>query len=272
MNNLPIRIAISGASGRMGNKLIHAVIKSQELILSVVLCRKGSHLSGIDVGELIQFNKLGIIINDDLDKIQNDFDVFIDFTTPLASMIYLDFCLNKRKKMVLGTTGFNTEQKQKILTASQDIAIVHATNFSVGINVMLELLKQTTKTIGKESDIEIIDIHHRYKVDAPSGTALTIGQVIADVLKLNLTECSTYSRQGYIGKRKNHSIGFSTIRAGDIAGEHKVIFANNGERLEITHKVSNQYPFVKGAINAAIWIFHRKNGLFNFTDVLTSNK
>ncbi|CUX97326.1 4-hydroxy-tetrahydrodipicolinate reductase [Candidatus Hoaglandella endobia] len=272
MSNTPLRIAIAGAGGRMASQLIQAVAKSQQATLGAALCRVGSVLRGIDAGKLAGIGTLNVAISDDLQSVKNDFDILIDFTRPDASLVYLDFCHSQSKGLVIGTTGFNKAQQAMIATAANEIGIVFAANFSVGVNLMLKLLEKTAQVMGEEADIEIIEAHHRYKVDAPSGTALAMGEAIAGILGQEFAQNAVYSRKGHTGERKAKSIGFSTVRAGDIVGEHTALFADIGERLEITHKASSRMTFANGAVRAAIWLSRHKTGLFDMVNVLNLDK
>ncbi|AGJ61397.1 Dihydrodipicolinate reductase [Candidatus Moranella endobia PCVAL] len=271
-SNKPIRIAVVGASGRMGRKLIQAVTDSEQAKLSVALNRANSVFYGLDAGKLVGIGDLGVTITSDISSVSNDFDILIDFTSPETSLKYLDFCRLHQKGIVIGTTGFSDRQKEIINAAAKEIGIVFTANFSVGVNLMLKLLEKATQIMGEEADIEIIEAHHRQKVDAPSGTALAIGETIASVLGLNLTQCGVYSRHGHTGERQVKSIGFATVRAGDIIGEHTAMFAGLGERLEITHKASSRMTFAIGAVRAAVWLASQKNGLFNMVNVLNLDK
>ena len=268
MSKTPIRIAIAGAGGRMGRQLIQAVQQSEPARLGAALERSGSSLVGTDAGELAGMTSLNIKVADNLASIKDDFDIFIDFTRPEGTLAHLDYCLQQGKGMVIGTTGFDVEQKARIQSAAEHISIVFAANFSVGVNVMLKLLEKTAQVMGDYCDIEIIEAHHRYKVDAPSGTALAMGDVIAATLGRQLADCAVYSREGHTGERQPHTIGFASVRAGDIVGEHTAMFADLGERIEITHKASSRMTFANGAVKAAIWLKDRKPGLYDMNDVL----
>ena len=266
-----MRVAISGASGRMGLTLIQAITQSSALALTVAIDRKDSPIMGKDTGELIGTEATGVKVTDNLAAAVNQFDVLIDFTRPEASMDYLEICRQAEIKMVLGTTGFNDAQKALITAATKDIAIMMAPNMSVGINLSLKLLALAAKVIGDYTDIEIIEAHHRHKVDAPSGTALRMGEVVAKALGRDLKDCAVYGREGITGERDRKTIGFSTIRAGDIVGEHTVMFADDGERIEITHKASSRLTFANGAVRAAAWLANKPNGLYDMADVLGLN-
>jgi 4-hydroxy-tetrahydrodipicolinate reductase len=198
----------------------------------------------------------------------DDFDVLIDFTRPEATLAHLAICRGAGKAMVIGTTGFDEDQKAVIREASKDIPVVFAPNMSVGVNLCFKLLELAARVMGDAADIEIIEAHHRHKVDAPSGTALRMGEVVADALGRNLEDCAVYGREGVTGERERETIGFETIRAGDIVGEHTVMFAAEGERVEITHKASSRMTFAGGAVRAAAWLGDRPRGLFDMQDVL----
>ncbi|UDG80843.1 4-hydroxy-tetrahydrodipicolinate reductase [Candidatus Hartigia pinicola] len=268
MADLIIRIAIVGASGRMGRQLIQATQKAAGIQLGAVIERQCSSLVGIDVGELINIGRIGVIIVDSFEKVVNDFDVMIDFTRPEGTLKCLRFCQTNKKAMVIGTTGFDQKGKQAIIDASKSIPIIFSENFSVGMNVVLKLLAKAAKVIGNSTDIEIIEVHHRDKVDAPSGTALAMGESIADALGKDLKSCSVRIRQSYTQKRTLGTIRFSAIRAGDIIGDHTVMFAGIGERIEISHKASTRIIFANGAIQASAWVVAKKSGLYNMKDVL----
>ncbi len=263
-----IRIAISGASGRMGRCLIRAVNNTEGVVLGAAVLRSNSSLVGSDAGELAGISALGITLTDDLNKVIDDFDILIDFTSQESTLKYLDVCIAQRKAMVIGTTGFDDTSKHLIRDAAKHIGIVLSSNFSVGINLIFKLLEKAAQVIGHSSDIEIIDMHHRSKRDAPSGTALSMGEVIAKVLGKDLKDCAVYSSKRYSGERNLKCISFSTVRAGDIIGEHKAMFINIGERVEITHQVSSRIIFANGAVNAACWLYHNDKGLFDMNDVL----
>lgn len=271
MSAKQIRIAVAGAGGRMGRQLIQATTNMDGVVLSAAIEHSGSSLIGCDAGELAGIGQLGIKVVDDLDTIKDDFDVLIDFTRPTGTLNYLQFCVAHKKMMVIGTTGFDEAGKQAIKAASTQIGIVFAANFSVGVNLVLKLLEKAAKVMGDYTDIEIIEAHHRHKVDAPSGTALAMGEAIADAMNKDLSSCAVYSREGHTGERPEGAIGFATIRAGDIVGEHTAIFADIGERVEISHKASSRMTFANGAVRAASWIAHQSVGLYDMRDVLNLN-
>ncbi|MDH3386948.1 MAG: 4-hydroxy-tetrahydrodipicolinate reductase [Gammaproteobacteria bacterium] len=260
------RIAIAGAAGRMGRNLVVALDEADDLELAQALEREDSPALGFDSGVLAGINPNGIMVEDRLDA--EAFDILIDFTHPIATEHHVDFCVANARKMVIGTTGCGARLEAKLAASGGQTAIVYAPNMSVGVNLCLELLQVTASVLGDSVDIEVIEAHHRHKVDAPSGTALKMGQVIADTLGRDLTKCAVYGRQGQTGARDRMTIGFETIRAGDIVGEHTVLFAADGERIEITHKASDRMTFARGAIRACRWIARQPNGLYTMRDVL----
>jgi 4-hydroxy-tetrahydrodipicolinate reductase len=262
------RIAIVGVSGRMGLVLCKATLLAKNATLTAAISRPNSISIGKDAGELAGIGAVGINVVDDLVAVMDSFDVLIDFTRPDASMVFIEQCRRAGKKVVIGTTGYSEEQKAEINKAANDIAIVLAPNFSVGVNLSLKLLAIAAKVMGDYTDIEVIEAHHRHKVDAPSGTALRMGEVIAETLGRDLKDCAIYGREGNTGERDRKTIGFSTIRAGDIVGEHTVMFADEGERLEITHKASSRMTFANGAVRAAVWLANKEHGLYDMQDVL----
>ncbi|NOV30528.1 4-hydroxy-tetrahydrodipicolinate reductase [Methylomonas sp. ZR1] len=263
-----VRIAVVGASGRMGLCLLKAALAAENAELTVAVSRPDSLALGKDAGELAGVSAAGIKVCDDLAALTEKFDVLIDFTRPDASMDYIEICRQAGKKIVIGTTGYSEAQKAAIAEAAQDVGIVIAPNFSVGVNLSLKLLEMTAKVMGEYTDIEVIEAHHRHKVDAPSGTALRMGEVVAAALGRDLKDCAIYGREGDTGARDRKTIGFSTIRAGDIVGEHTVMFADEGERVEITHKASSRMTFANGAVRAATWLADKPKGLFDMQDVL----
>ncbi|MNC40930.1 4-hydroxy-tetrahydrodipicolinate reductase [compost metagenome] len=212
--------------------------------------------------------RIGVPISDDLSKVVDEFDVLIDFTHPSVTLKNLAFCRKAGKAMVIGTTGFTPEEKQQLAEAGKEIPIVFAANFSVGVNLCLKLLDTAARVLGDDVDIEILEAHHRHKVDAPSGTALRMGEVVAQALGRNLQEVAVYGREGQTGARERQTIGFATVRAGDVVGDHTVLFAAEGERVEITHKASSRMTFAKGAVRAALWLDGRVPGLYDMQDVL----
>jgi len=260
------RIAIAGAAGRMGRNLVIACSETDDLELTQALEREQSPSIGSDTGLLAGLAPNNVMICDHLDA--PAFDILIDFTHPSATTKHVDFCVEHSKKMVIGTTGCDAGLEQKMQTAGESIALVYAPNMSVGVNLCLELLQTAAAVLGDSVDIEVIEAHHRHKVDAPSGTALKMGQVIAETLGRNLDECAVYGREGQTGARDRKTIGFESIRAGDIVGDHTVMFADEGERIEITHKASSRMTFARGAIRACRWIEQQPQGIFSMQDIL----
>jgi 4-hydroxy-tetrahydrodipicolinate reductase len=261
-----IRIAVAGAAGRMGRNLVLACAACKETRLTQATDKPGHSLIGADAGVVAGIEAQDVLITDHLDA--SKFDVLIDFTHPTVTSNHVDYCLENNKKMVIGTTGADQKLEQKLHRAGETIAIMYAPNMSVGINLCLRLLQTAAKVLGDSVDIEIIEAHHRDKVDAPSGTALKMGQVIAESLGRDLDDCAVYGREGQTGARDRKTIGFATIRAGDIVGDHTVLFAGEGERIEITHKSSSRMTYANGAIRACQWIAQKDHGLFSMQDVL----
>ena len=262
------RIAITGAAGRMGRSLIEAVHKTEGLELTAALEHPDSTLLGSDAGDLAGLGRLGVTLGADLAAVSDQFDVLIDFTRPEPTLANLAICRSAGRRIVIGTTGFSETQKLEIAAAANDIGVVFAPNMSVGVNLCLKLLDMAARVLGDEVDIEVIEAHHRHKVDAPSGTALRMGEVVAAALGRDLSTCAVYGREGHTGERDRRTIGFETIRAGDIVGDHTVLFAGTGERVEITHKASSRMTFAGGAVRAAGWLMAHEAGLFDMQDVL----
>ena len=263
-----VRIAIAGAAGRMGKSLIAACGATENVEVTAAVEHKGSPAIGTDAGEQAGFPRLGVAVRDALVDAVDDFDLLIDFTRPQPTLDHLDICRRHGKRMVIGTTGFDTPQRSRIEAAAKEMPIVLAPNMSVGVNLSLKLLEMAATVLGDDVDIEVIEAHHRHKVDAPSGTALRMGEVVAEALGRDLKECGVYERYGHTGERDRKTIGFSTIRAGDIVGEHTVLFAADGKRLEITHKASSRMTFANGAVRAALWLTGKSAGLYDMQDVL----
>ena len=262
------RIAVMGAAGRMGKTLIEAVQQAQGAGLTAAIDRPDSSLVGADAGELAGLGRIGVQLSDELAKVVDEFDVLIDFTHPSVTLKNLAFCRKAGKAMVIGTTGFSEQEKLLLAEAGKEIPIVFAANFSVGVNLSLKLLDMAARVLGDDVDIEILEAHHRHKVDAPSGTALRMGEVVAKALGRDLQEVAVYGREGQTGARERQTIGFATVRGGDVVGDHTVLFAADGERLEITHKASSRMTFAKGAVRAALWLEERQPGLYDMQDVL----
>ena len=263
----PLRVAIAGASGRMGQMLAQALTEAADCQLVGALDVASSVFIGNDAtGFLGQAS--GVMIQSDLRVGLQNAHVLIDFTRPEGTMAHVKVCRELGVKMVIGTTGFSDAQKADIQAASRDIAIVMAPNMSVGVNVTLKLLEMAAVALATDYDIEIIEAHHRHKVDAPSGTALKMGEVIAQALGRDLNQCAVFDRQGHTGARPANAIGFSTIRGGDIVGDHTVLFAGTGERIEITHKSSSRSTYAEGSLRAARFLAGQQLGLFDMFDVL----
>ena len=263
------RVAIVGVAGRMGRTLVNAVEQEADATLAGGIVEPGSSLAGADIGELAGVGKRGINAVDSLNSIVDDFDVLIDFTAPQVTLANLAFCAEHGKRMVIGTTGMSDDELAQLDSYRDKVAMVFAPNMSVGVNLTLKLLETAAKALGDEGyDIEIIESHHRHKVDAPSGTAIKMGEVVADSLGRTLKEHGVFERVGQCGPRTDKEIGFATVRAGDIVGEHTVMFATEGERIEITHKASSRMTFAKGAVRAARWVASQQAGRYDMQDVL----
>jgi 4-hydroxy-tetrahydrodipicolinate reductase len=262
------RVAITGAAGRMGRCLIETCHAVEDMQVTAALEHPESSLLGSDAGEFAGISRLGVRLGSDLAAVTDDFDVLIDFTRPEPTLANLAVCRAAGRRMVIGTTGFSDDQKAEIAAAAAAIPVVFAPNMSVGVNLCLKLLDTAARVLGDEVDIEIIEAHHRHKVDAPSGTALRMGEVVAAALGRNLADCAVYGREGHTGERVRDTIGFETIRAGDIVGDHTVLFAGTGERVEITHKASSRKTFATGAARAAAWLMRQGPGHYDMQDVL----
>ena len=264
------RIGILGAGGRMGRTLIQAVQQAGYQLAAAVE-RPESTLIGADAGELAGIGAVGIKVVGNLEEILKDVDVVIDFTAPVATEHNLKLCSAAGVAMVIGTTGFSDQQKELLNQSATQTPIVYAANYSVGVNVSIKLLELAAKVFGDTVDIEIIEAHHRHKVDAPSGTALMMGEAIADTLGRDLKQDAVYHREGYTGPRERQSIGFQTIRGGDIVGEHTVMFIGEGERVEVTHKATSRMNFASGAVRAAAWVVGKDAKKYDMKDVLGLN-
>ena len=262
-----MKIAIAGASGRMGHMLIETVLNDAQATLSGALDRVDSPQLGQDAGAFLG-KQTGIALTDDIERVFAESDLLIDFTRPEGTLVHLEAALRHNLKMVIGTTGFDDAQKAQLRAAGEKIGIVFAPNMSVGVNVTLKLLEFAAKQFSEGYDIEIIEAHHRHKVDAPSGTALAMGETIAHALGRELKDCAVYGREGVTGERDPSTIGFAAIRGGDIVGDHTVLFAGIGERIEITHKSSNRLSYAQGSLRAARFLASRERGFFDMQDVL----
>ena len=262
-----IKIVIAGSSGRMGRILLESVFQSDDLALHAALEHSSSALLGRDAGELFG-TACGVKVSADVAAALQGVDVLIDFTRPEGTLHHLDICRKLGVNMVIGTTGFNAQQKAQLGAAAQHIGIVFAPNMSVGVNLVFKLLETASRVLAHGYDIEIIEAHHRHKVDAPSGTALGMGEVIAKTLGRDLAQCAVYGREGVTGERDPSTIGFATVRGGDIVGDHTVMFAGTGERIEITHKASSRATFALGALRAARFLKENPAGMYDMQDVL----
>ena len=262
-----IKIAIAGSSGRMGRVLLDCVAQADDLVLHAALEHAGSEFLGRDAGELFGA-PCGVKISADVEAALRGADVFIDFTRPEGTLHHLEICRKLGVNMVIGTTGFNAQQKALLGAAAQDIGIVFAPNMSVGVNLVFKLLETASRVLSHGYDIEIIEAHHRHKIDAPSGTALGLGEVVARTLGRDLDKCAVYGREGVTGERDPSTIGFATVRGGDIVGDHTVLYAGIGERIEITHKASSRATFALGALRAARFLKANQAGMYDMQDVL----
>ncbi|MDP1633927.1 MAG: 4-hydroxy-tetrahydrodipicolinate reductase [Gallionellaceae bacterium] len=261
-----IRVAIAGSGGRMGRVLLECLAQADDLVLHAALEYGGSPLLGQDAGVLGATP--GTTITADVEQALRGTDVLIDFTRPEGTMQHLDICRKHKVNMVVGTTGMNAQQKAALGAAAQDIGIVFAPNMSVGVNLVFKLLETASRVLSEGYDIEIIEAHHRHKVDAPSGTAMGMGEVVARTLGRDLEKCAVYGREGHTGERDPSTIGFATVRGGDIVGDHTVLYAGIGERIEITHKASSRATFAIGALRAARFLKANKAGMYDMQDVL----
>jgi 4-hydroxy-tetrahydrodipicolinate reductase len=266
-NSHPHRIAVAGASGRMGHILIEAIGEASDCRLAGALDIPDSPAINTDAAGFLG-RESGVWVTDKLRQGLQDAEFLIDFTRPEGTLAHLAMCRELGVKLIIGTTGFSDAQKAEIAAAAQDIAIVMAPNMSVGVNVTLKLLEMAAKALSTGYDIEIIEAHHRHKVDAPSGTALKMGEVIADALGRDLKDCAVYERYGVTGERDPSTIGFATVRGGDIVGDHTVMFAGTGERIEIAHKSSNRNGYAQGSLRAVRFLAEQRRGLFDMFDVL----
>ncbi len=260
------RVAIAGAAGRMGQMLVEMVHASSSLSLGAALEHPASPLLGQDAGVPAGVGETGIEMVSEIGPVADSFDVLIDFTVPDATLASVSACRDAGKRMVIGTTGLN--DTQFIRDAAQDVGIVFAPNMSIGVNLCFKLLQTAAEVLGDAVDVEIVEAHHRHKVDAPSGTAVRMGEILADALQRDLSTCAVYGRQGQTGERDRREIAFHSIRAGDNVGEHTVMFAADGECVEITHRALSRKTFAGGALRAAQWIADRPRGLFDMQDVL----
>lgn len=263
-----MKIGIFGANGRMGRVLIEAINENETTQLSLATVRDDSPWVAMDVGELAGIGQMGVTCSALSSISASDVDVMIDFTLPAAFEQNLNWCIENKKPMVIGTTGLEDAELALLEQAATQIPIVFAANYSVGVNLMLSLVRLAAKTLGDTADIEILEAHHRFKLDSPSGTAMAIGEAIADELGRDLKECAVYGREGKEPARAHETIGFATVRAGDVVGEHTALFADIGERFEITHKASSRLTFARGAVKAALWLAEKPAGKYGMSDVI----
>jgi len=262
-----LNIAVAGASGRMGRMLIEAIQYAPDARLAGALDVEGSPYVGQDAGAFAGI-LTGVMIETDIGRGLHNADVLIDFTRPEGTLRHLAHCAEHGKRMVIGTTGFDDAGKAAIRAAAEQTAVVFAPNMSVGVNVTLKLLDMAARSLSEGYDIEIVEAHHRHKVDAPSGTALKMGEVIADALGRDLKDCAVYGREGVTGERDPSTIGFATVRGGDVVGDHTVMFLGTGERIEISHKSSSRVTYAHGSLRAAHFLADKASGLFDMQDVL----
>ncbi|WP_027329990.1 4-hydroxy-tetrahydrodipicolinate reductase [Marinimicrobium agarilyticum] len=265
---MTIKIAISGASGRMGKALIEAVSANDQTALTAAIERPESTLIGADAGELAGIGKLGVALSGDVEAVIEQFDVLIDFSAPAATLKNAALCAEHGKGLVVGTTGFSDPEKAELEGRGKATPLCIAANYSTGVNLCLKLLDTAARVMGNDVDVEIYEAHHRHKVDAPSGTALRMGEVVADALGRDLNKTAVYGREGQTGARDRDTIGFATVRGGDVVGDHTVMFMADGERVEITHKASSRQSFARGAVRAALWLAAQRPGLYDMQDVL----
>jgi 4-hydroxy-tetrahydrodipicolinate reductase len=267
-----INVGVIGAGGRMGRMLVEAVKDNPQTILSAAIERQGSSLVGADAGEVAAIGRLEVQIVDDLAAVINDIDVLIDFSLPDATEQNMQVCAKHKVAMVIGTTGFNEQQEQVLVEASKKIAIVYAGNYSTGVNLSLKLLEMAAKAFGTDADVEIIEAHHKHKIDAPSGTAYMMAEAVAQARGQNLKDVVNYGREGQTGERESGTIGIHAIRGGEIVGDHTVMFIADGEVVEITHRARARMTFAAGAVRAATWIVQQSAGQYNMQDVLGLNE
>ena len=270
-NKQSIKVGVIGAGGRMGRMLIEAVQENPQTTLNAAIERQGSSLVGADAGEVAAIGRLDVQIVDDLKAVINDIDVLIDFSLPDATEQNMQICAANKVAMVIGTTGFNEQQEQVLTEASKQIAIVYAGNYSTGVNLSLKLLGMAAKAFGSDADVEVIEAHHKHKIDAPSGTAYMMAEAVAEARGQNLKDVAVYGREGQTGERKAGTIGIHAIRGGEIIGDHTVMFIADGEVVEITHRARARMTFAAGAVRAATWVIKQEVGQYNMQDVLGLN-
>ncbi len=267
-SNKSINVGVIGAGGRMGRMLIEAVQNNPQTTLKAAIERQGSSLVGADAGEVAAIGHLNVQIVDDLAAVINDIDVLIDFSLPDATEKNMQVCAEHNVAMVIGTTGFNEQQEQVLAKASEKITIVYAGNYSTGVNLSLKLLGMAAKAFGNDADVEIIEAHHKHKIDAPSGTAYMMAEAVAEARGQNLKDVAIYGREGQTGERESGTIGIHAVRGGEIVGDHTVMFIADGEVVEITHRARARMTFAAGAVRAATWVVEQEVGQYNMQDVL----
>ncbi|WP_201632710.1 4-hydroxy-tetrahydrodipicolinate reductase [Psychrobacter immobilis] len=271
VKNQAIKVGVIGAGGRMGRMLIEAVQDNSQTALNAAIERQGSSLVGADAGEVAAIGRLDVQIVDDLKTVINDIDVLIDFSLPDATEQNMQICAAHKVAMVIGTTGFNEQQEKVLAKASEQVAIVYAGNYSTGVNLSLKLLGMAAKAFGTDADVEVIEAHHKHKIDAPSGTAYMMAEAVAEARGQSLKDVAVYGREGQTGEREAGSIGIHAIRGGEIIGDHTVMFIADGEVVEITHRARARMTFAAGAVRAATWIIKQEVGQYNMQDVLGLN-
>ncbi|MEK6219512.1 MAG: 4-hydroxy-tetrahydrodipicolinate reductase [Psychrobacter cryohalolentis] len=270
-NKKMINVGVIGAGGRMGRMLIEAIQDNPQTILTAAIERQGSSLVGADAGEVAAVGRLDVKIVDDLRSVINKIDVLIDFSLPVATEQNMQVCAEHNVAMVIGTTGFNEQQEQVLAKASEQVAIVYAGNYSTGVNLSLKLLGMAAKAFGTDADVEVIEAHHKHKIDAPSGTAYMMAEAVAEARGQSLKDVAVYGREGQTGEREAGTIGIHAIRGGEIIGDHTVMFIADGEVVEITHRARARMTFAAGAVRAATWIVQQSSGQYNMQDVLGLN-
>ncbi|WP_330926561.1 4-hydroxy-tetrahydrodipicolinate reductase [Candidatus Sororendozoicomonas aggregata] len=263
-----IKVGIAGAAGRMGRMLVEAIAADDKTVLSAAIVSPGSSLLGVDAGELAGGNNLGVPLTGSLSDSIHQVDTVIDFTHPEFTMANAALCAEHGKSMVIGTTGFSAEQQQTLKILSEQSPMVVAPNMSIGVNLVFKLLETAARVMGLDADVEVLETHHRNKVDSPSGTALKMGEVVAKATGRDLGQWAIYGREGNTGVRERETIGFATVRAGDVIGDHTVLFACEGERIEITHKASDRMIYARGSVRAVAFLQGKKSGFYDMQDVL----
>lgn len=263
-----IRVAVTGAAGRMGKTLIQAIHEAEDLTLAAAFEHKGNAAVGSDAGVLAGVASNGVVVTDEPGEVSGAFDVVIDFSVPVATLALAEVCRGAGSAMVVGTTGFSPVELATLHAHAQHIPLFMAPNMSVGVNLTFKLIQLAAEVLGDSVDVEVMEVHHRHKIDAPSGTAVRMGEILAETLDRDLTEDAIYGRQGITGARDRKTIGFSAMRGGDIVGEHTVMFAGEGERIEITHRAQSRMNFAQGALRAVRYVTDRSAGLYDMQSIL----